>query len=59
MSAPRANLDRLRAVLKFTLKDGGGGGSLLGSPRTSEEELREILREKYSDRLESINGTAP
>lgn len=59
MTVPVKNLNRLRAVLKFTLKDGQGGGSLLGSPGTTEGELREILREKYSERLESINGAAP
>ena len=56
MTVPRANLDKLRVVLKFTLKDNGGGGSLLGSPGTSEGELKEILVEKYGARLASIDG---
>jgi hypothetical protein len=59
MTVPVANLDKLRAVIKFTLKDGGGGGSVLGSPGTTEAELREILREKYGARLATINGAAP
>ena len=50
---------KARASVRFTLKDNDGGGSLLGEPGKTEDELREILREKYSDRLESINGTAP
>jgi hypothetical protein len=56
MTVPRANLERLRAVVRFTLKDNGGGGSLLGSPGKTEAELRKILREKYGDRLATIDG---
>jgi hypothetical protein len=56
MTVPRANLDKLRAVIRFTLKDNGGGGSLLGSPGKTEGELREILAEKYGRRLASIDG---
>ena len=56
MTVPRANLDKLRAVLKFTLKDGCGGGSLLGEPGKTEGELRGILVEKYGQRLASIDG---
>lgn len=48
-----------RASVRFKLKNGQGGGSLLGEFGKSEAELREILVEKYSDRLESINGAAP
>ncbi|RQW83466.1 MAG: hypothetical protein EHM62_02020 [Methylococcus sp.] len=59
MTVPRANLERLRAVVRFQLKDGQGGGSVLGSPGTTEDELRDILREKYGARLATINGAAP
>jgi hypothetical protein len=45
----------LRSVLRFKLKDGQGGGSLLGSPGTTEGELRAILAKKYPGRLETIN----
>lgn len=48
-----------RASVRFRLRDGQGGGSLLGEFGKSEAELREILTEKYRDRLESINGEAP
>ena len=48
-----------RASVRFKLRDGQGGGSLLGEPGKTEAELREILVEKYSGRLESINGEAP
>ena len=48
-----------RASVKFRLLGDQGGGSLLGEPGKTEEELREILVEKYRDRLESINGEAP
>ena len=50
---------RLRFVLRFKLKDGQGGGSLLGTPGTTEAELREMLVEKYGARLETLNGAAP
>jgi hypothetical protein len=56
MTVPVKNLERLRAVVRFTLKDNGGGGSLLGSPGKTEAELREILEEKYSGRLATIDG---
>lgn len=48
-----------RASVRFRLKGDGGGGSVLGEPGTTEGELREILVEKYRDRLETINGAAP
>ena len=56
LDVPVSNLDKLRAVIKFTLKDGQGGGSLLGSPGKSEDELREILAEKYGARLATVDG---
>lgn len=47
-----------RASMPFTLKDNGGGGSLLGEPGKTEGELRAILVEKYGKRLATINGEA-
>ena len=40
MTVPRSQLEPLRAVIRFTPKDDGGGGSLLGSPGRTESELR-------------------
>ena len=57
MTVPRCQLEPLRAVIRFTLKDDGGGGSLLGSPGRTESELRAILFERYGDRLASVEGT--
>ena len=48
-----------RASVRFRLKGDGGGGSVLGSPGTTEAELREILVEKYGSRLATIDGEAP
>lgn len=58
MTVPRASLDKLRAVLRFRLKDNGGGGSLLGEPGKTEAELREMLLTKYGDRLATVDGRA-
>jgi hypothetical protein len=57
-TVPSQNRAPLRSVLRFKLKSGQGGGSLLGSPGTTEAELRAILAQKYPGRLESINGAA-
>ena len=57
MTVPTVNLPALkRTSLRFKLVDDQGGGSLLGSPGRTEEELRDVLGRKYGDRLESING---
>ena len=57
MSVPKANLPALkRTSLQFRLVDDQGGGSILGKPGRTEEELRDVLGRKYGDRLESING---
>lgn len=57
MTVPTVNLPALkRTSLQFKLVDDQGGGSLLGSPGTTEEELRDVLGRKYGDRMESING---
>ena len=58
-TVPSQNRAPLRFVLRFKLKDAQGGGSLLGSPGTTEAELREMLVEKYGGRLATINGALP
>ena len=59
LSVPRENLERLRAVVRFRLKGGGGGGSVLGSPGTPREELVADLQARYGSRLETIDGDSP
>lgn len=54
MTVPRANLQALRQTLRFELKDNQGGGSVLGAPGVTQNELRRILDEKYGVRIESI-----
>lgn len=54
VDVPEQQAPAARASLRFRLKN-GDGGSLLGSPGTTEEELREVLVAKYAGRLESIN----
>lgn len=54
VDVPEQQAPAARASLQFRLKN-GDGGSLLGAPGTSEEELREVLVAKYANRLESIN----
>ena len=56
MTVPRANMEKLRAVVKFRLKDDQGGGSVLGSPGTPREELVADLHTRYGKRLASIDG---
>ncbi len=58
LSVPRVNLPLLRRSLRFQLRN-GHGGSLLGSPGTTAEELRAVLLSKYAGGLESINGDPP
>ena len=55
MTVPKANLERLRQVVKFKLIDNQGGGSILGAPGTGREELAGMLVQKYGERLESID----
>ena len=57
LTVPGANLGSLRTVIRFQLKN-GQGDSLLGEPSKTEAELREILLEKYGDRLATIDGMA-
>ena len=59
LDVPKANLPALRHSLRFELKDGQGGGAILGKPGASEDELCGVLVRKYGDRLESINGEIP
>lgn len=44
----------VRFSLRFQLHN-GQAGSVLGSPGTTEEELRETLRAKYGSRLASVD----
>lgn len=54
-TVPKSNLVKMREVVRFTLIDHQGGGSILGEPGKSRDELAEILTEKYGDRLETID----
>jgi hypothetical protein len=56
MNAPKANLPALRQSLRFELKDGQGGGSILGKPGASVDEVRSVLLMKYEGRLATIDG---
>ena len=56
LDAPVEHPKPVRASVQFRLKDGGGGGSLLGSPGIAEAELRAVLIEKYGDRLATVDG---
>jgi TubC N-terminal docking domain len=57
MTVPRASLPALsRTSLKFMLKDDQGGGSILGKPGATEDEVRAVLLRKYGGRLATING---
>ena len=56
LDVPKANIPALRHSLRFELKDGQGGGAILGKPGASIDELCGVLGRKYGDRLESING---
>lgn len=56
MTVPRANLEKLRAVVRFRLKDDQGGGSVLGEPGTPREELVADLQTRYGSRLATIDG---
>lgn len=59
LNVPKVHLPALRRSLRFELKDDQGGGSILGKPGSSVDEVREVLVRKYGDRLQSINGGAP
>ncbi len=56
LDVPIVHLDPLRRSMRFRLKGDGGGGSLLGSPGKSEDELRAILVKMYGSRLQSLDG---
>lgn len=55
VDVPAEHAPGIRKSVRFMLRDGQGGGSVLGKPGQSEAELREILQQKYADRLASIN----
>ena len=56
LDVPKANLPALRHSLRFELKDGQGGGSILGKPGASVDEVRAVLLMKYEGRLATIDG---
>ena len=56
LDVPKANLPALRQSLRFELKDGQGGGSILGKPGASVDEVRSVLLMKYEGRLATIDG---
>jgi hypothetical protein len=57
LDLPKVNLQALsRTSLKFMLKDDQGGGSILGKPGASVDEVQSALVRKYGDRIDSING---
>lgn len=56
LDVPQANIPALRQSLRFELKDNQGGGSILGTPGQTEDELRGRLVQKYGTRLATING---
>ena len=47
---------KARASVRFRLKDGGGGGSVLGEPGTPREVLVADLHTRYGSRLATIDG---
>lgn len=59
LDVPKANLPALRHSLRFELKDGQGGGSILGVPGQTEDELMEVLMRKYQDRIARIVSRSP
>jgi hypothetical protein len=56
LDVPKANLPALRQSLRFELKDDQGGGSILGKPGASVDEVRDVLLRKYAGRLATIDG---
>ena len=55
LDLPAEHAPGIRKSVRFMLRDWQGGGSVLGKPGQSEAELREILQQKYADRLATIN----
>ena len=56
LDVPKANIPALRHSLRFELKDNQGGGSILGKPGASVDEVRAVLLMKYAGRLATIDG---
>ncbi len=54
LDVPAEYAPAVRESLRFQLKN-GQGGSLLGSPGTTAEELRGVLLARYGSRLAAIN----
>lgn len=55
LDLPAEHVHQVRRSVRFELRGGQGGGSLLGEPGKSEAELVEILLRKYGTRLATIN----
>lgn len=47
---------KVRTSVRFTLKDNGGGGSVLGEPGIPREALVAGLQSRYGDQLATIDG---
>ena len=56
LTVPKIHIPELRARLSFTLRNGQGGGSVLGAHGVTQNELRQILVDKYGDRLERVDS---
>lgn len=52
---PAEHVHQVRRSVRYLLRDGQGGGSLLGEPGKAEAELVEILLRKYGNRLLTLN----
>lgn len=55
VDVPAKHAHHVRRSVRYLLRDGQGGGYLLGQPGQSEAELRETLWRKYGNRLATIN----
>jgi hypothetical protein len=52
---PAEHVHQVRRSVRYLLRDGQGGGSLLGEPGKAVAELVEILLRKYGNRLLTLN----
>lgn len=55
LDLPAEHVHQVRRSVRYLLRDGQGGGSLLGEPGKAEAELVEILLRKYGNRLLTLN----
>ena len=56
LNAERVQVSKLREVVRFELKNEGGGGSCLGIPGESQETIIQGLKHRYGDRLAEVSG---